>query len=649
MHLGSVLRIVISTGTMGCVKAIVDELIPKLDAIMQDLESEAEAQAELIERVAETHRHGAKNLVQYTALRNHDVRSVQAGLSFVGATRLTTTEPAVMPRLQAAHNVLDAYSGNPLTYPAKEIGDAFARADDILEEHADELFGPTSEETHSRIMVTLPSEAAQDYELVLGFAKAGMELARINCAHDDAAAWKQMIAHVHKAADAVGREIRVSMDLAGPKVRTGAIAPGPAVERSRVTRTDSGEVTSPAKLYLYAQGSQAPEYPEEVGRPGVGLEVEPEWLSAVGTGDEIHLTDVRGKNRSFHVDAVREDGLVIATGQQNAYISVETQLRHDNKHGQDQAVTSVAGIAPIEQKIRLYPGDELILTTSQEPAQVEESGTTTIGCTAPEAVAALKVGHTVLFDDGAIAAEVSQVEKNGEHTEATLRVTRAKPTGTNLAAYKGINLPDTDIPLPSLTDEDLEAFEFVAHHGDIAAVSFIRTAEDVRDVLDTLERFATEAEQAGKDEETVQRIRNLGIVLKIETVPAYEQLASVLLEGMRHPKLGIMIARGDLAVELGFERMAEVPRLIMQLAEAAHVPVIMATQVLENLAKTGLPARAEITDAAYALRSECVMLNKGPHITAAIEILERMSAKLGRSQRKNRQLLRRISSWEHAL
>ena len=169
-------------------------------------------------------------------------------------------------------------------------------------------------------------------------------------------------------------------------------------------------------------------------------------------------------------------------------------------------------------------------------------------------------------------------------------------------------------------------------------MSFIRNAEDVAFVLATLERIAEESEDP-------ERVRNLGIVLKIETIPAYENLCGVLLEGMRHPNLGVMIARGDLAVELGFERMAEVPRLIAQMAEAAHVPTVMVTQVLENMAKSGLPSRAEITDAGYALRSEAVMLNKGPHITDAIRILHRLSTKLGRSQRKNRQLLRRIGSW----
>ena len=87
---------------------------------------------------------------------------------------------------------------------------------------------------------------------------------------------------------------------------------------------------------------------------------------------------------------------------------------------------------------------------------------------------------------------------------------------------------------------------------------------------------------------------------------------------MRRPTVGVMIARGDLAVEVGFERMAEVQEEIMWICEAAHVPVIWATQVLETLAHTGRPSRAEVTDAAMSGRAECVMLNKGPYIAEAI-------------------------------
>ena len=91
---------------------------------------------------------------------------------------------------------------------------------------------------------------------------------------------------------------------------------------------------------------------------------------------------------------------------------------------------------------------------------------------------------------------------------------------------------------------------------------------------------------------------------------------------MRAERAGVMIARGDLAVESGFERLAEVQEEILWLCEAAHVPVIWATQVLETLAKTGMPTRAEVTDAAMAERAECVMLNKGPYITEAVQVLD---------------------------
>ncbi|QGU05744.1 pyruvate kinase [Corynebacterium comes] len=612
------------------------ELINEVDDLIKALEKSEEDKAGAIAKVAANHRLGAVNLVHYAELRRHDIRKMQNELASVGATRLTTTEPAVIARLQAARNVLSAYAGEELKYRGTEVSDAFALADDILEEHATTLFGESSEETHSRIMVTLPSEAGEDLDLVRGFADAGMELARINCAHDGPAVWERMIANVHTAAEEAGREIKVAMDLAGPKVRTGEIAPGPAVGRARVTRTDTGQVITPAKLWLTPDdlpGDQTPPVPADLpGRPALALRVNREWLGKLTEGAEISLHDTRDAKRRFTVARI-EGGGVLAEGQRNAYISDSTLLEHDWEK------TRVSGVPATEQRLRLFVGDRLILTDDQAPAEPAPGWNPRISCTLPEAVAAIQVGHPVLFDDGSIAARATCRQTTPEgHTEIGLEVTRARPEGVNLAAYKGINLPQTFLPLPSLTEEDIEAFRFVAAHGDIADISFIRDEQDVAFVLDTLEKIAQESDDP-------ERVRNLGIVLKIETIPAYEGLCSVLLEGMRHPNLGVMIARGDLAVELGFHRMAEVPRLISQMAEAAHVPTVMATQILENLAKSGLPSRAEITDAGYALRSEAVMLNKGPHITDAIRILHTLSTSLGRSQRKNRQLLRRIGSW----
>jgi hypothetical protein len=137
----------------------------------------------------------------------------------------------------------------------------------------------------------------------------------------------------------------------------------------------------------------------------------------------------------------------------------------------------------------------------------------------------------------------------------------------------------------------------VAKLADLVGLSFCQSAQDVQALQAHLGQL---------------QAQHLGIVLKIETQRAFEHLPEMLLAAMSGPVAGVMIARGDLAVECGYERMAEVQEEILWACEAAHMPVIWATQVLETLAKTGLPSRAEITDAAMGERAECVMLNKGP-------------------------------------
>jgi len=118
-----------------------------------------------------------------------------------------------------------------------------------------------------------------------------------------------------------------------------------------------------------------------------------------------------------------------------------------------------------------------------------------------------------------------------------------------------------------------------------------------------------------------------------------------LLTALRSRSVGVMIARGDLAVEVGFERLSEVQEQIMWACEAAHVPVIWATQVLDTLARTGRPSRAEVSDAAMSERAECVMLNKGPYITDAIETLDSILTRMRGHQDKKRSLLRQLNAW----
>jgi pyruvate kinase len=104
-----------------------------------------------------------------------------------------------------------------------------------------------------------------------------------------------------------------------------------------------------------------------------------------------------------------------------------------------------------------------------------------------------------------------------------------------------------------------------------------------------------------------------------------------------------MVARGDLAVEVGFDRLAEVQEEIMWLAEAAHVPVIWTTQVLEGMAKRELPSRAEVSDAAFGVRAECVMLNKGPYIVETVAFLDDLLRRMGEHRSKGRPMLRRLA------
>jgi len=173
----------------------------------------------------------------------------------------------------------------------------------------------------------------------------------------------------------------------------------------------------------------------------------------------------------------------------------------------------------------------------------------------------------------------------------------------------------------------------VAANADMVGLSFVQNVSDVASLRERLVEFGGE---------------NLGVVFKIETRRAFEMLPDLLLAAMRSQSFGVMIARGDLAVECGYERLAEVQEEILWLCEAAHVPVIWATQVLETLAKSGMPSRAEITDAAMGERAECVMLNKGPYIVDAIRVLDNILQRMQAHQSKKRSMLRRLHWWNKA-
>ena len=189
-------------------------------------------------------------------------------------------------------------------------------------------------------------------------------------------------------------------------------------------------------------------------------------------------------------------------------------------------------------------------------------------------------------------------------------------------------MPDTDLHLGALNGQDLSDLDFVAAHADMVGMSFVQGPQDLLD----LQR---ELEKRGRSD--------AGIVLKIETRQAFDNLPKLLLTGLRRPGLGIMVARADLSVEMGFEQLADVQEEIELLCEAAHVPVIWATQVLETLSKKGHPTRSEISDATMSVHAECVMLNKGPHMVEAVHFLDEILRGMQQHRLKKRSLLHSLS------
>jgi len=567
-----------------------------------------------------------RNLAHYLALRRTDIRPLQERLAWIGVSSLGRAETHVLANLDKALGILHRLADRPWT---PHIGDepvGFNRGRALLDGHAEDLLGPTPAGRAVRIMVTLPAEAATDFGLVRRLVAAGMDIARVNCAHDDASAWKAMAEHVHRAAGSAGRPVRVLMDLAGPKLRTGPIASGPPVLKLRPVRDEYGRVIAPARLTVYPTGAG-----EASDGSEPRLEVSSNWFAHLKEGRHVDCTDAREAERTFRV--ARIDGATaLFESSKTVYLTPETRLRRRRK-GAGPRASVLAGFPQASGSLRLQRGDLLHVTRSGVGRAAAEgrgrrrARPACVACTLPAVLAQVRRGERIWFDDGRIGGVVRRTSRDRLEVE----ITQARAGGERLAADKGINLPDTALDLPALSDKDRADLAVVARHADLVGLSFAQRAADVEALLEALRGHGAP---------------ELGLVLKIETRQGFENLPELVFAAMAARAAGVMIARGDLAVECGYERLAEVQEEILWLAEAAHLPVIWATQVLESLAKTGRPSRAEITDAAMGERAECVMLNKGAHVLDAIRMLDDILRRMQAHQAKKRPLLRALRSFQ---
>ncbi len=454
-------------------------------------------------------RPGATNLASYLALRHNDLRPLQRKLSPFGLSSLGRMESRVVPTLETLSATLARLVGRPAG--PRPSAAAFFAGEQRLEEAAREVFGPLAKDHAVALLVTCPPEAAEGPEFMRSLVARGVEAVRINCAHDDAAAWERMISYLRQAEAGTGRRTRVLMDLSGPKIRTGGI--------SRMD--DHARVVEDDRIVLVPPG---------------------------------HLAD--------------------ADANAGAPFSAE--------------------------------------------------------CTLAEAFASAKPGERLFIDDGRIGATIEEV--SADRIVARVFAT-AGEDGVKLKSEKGLNFPDTKLDCVALTDKDRADLPFIAAHADGVEYSFVQSHADVVLLQNELARLRPADWQA------------LSLVLKIETPHAVRALPEMVVQAAAQQPTAVMIARGDLAVEIGFARLAEMQEQILWICEAAQVPVIWATQVMEHLVKKGVPSRGEMTDAAMAARAECVMLNKGPYLLRAVDQLDALFVRMGAHQHKKTPRLRALTSW----
>ena len=438
----------------------------------------------------ENFKSSAQNLLAYLALRKHDLRTLQNNLSELGVSSLGRLEAKVLPTLAASANLLGKIIGKESPYAMPEP-EEFNQQLHQLEENTLECYGPLPEQHATRIMVTLGSEAAEDKHHLKRLIQAGMNAARINCAHDDTQVWKGMIDNIRNLEKELNQPVRILMDLAGPKIRTEWIH----------TRYKDPKVV-----------------------PGDYIEI---------TGDFSTLP-----NRP------------------------------------DVKVTAGCGLEDIYQNV--------------------------------------KVSDPVLIDDGSIEGIIREVTASS----FIFQVTKVKGKSKRLKAEKGINFPNSDFKMPLLDDQDKKDLQFALEHADIIGLSFVRNKLDIQEV------------QTYIQEELHHDLTNVHIMAKIETVQAFKNLGEIILTAAGKQPFSIMIARGDLAVESGYARLAEIQEEISWICEASAIPVVWGTEVLATLIKEGVPTRSEITDAAKSVQAEVVMLNKGPFIEQGITMLSHILSKM---------------------
>ncbi|WP_295064439.1 pyruvate kinase [Sulfuricurvum sp.] len=572
------------------------------------------------------------NLNHYMLLRQEDRTDLQEKLFMLSLSSLGRSYAHVAASIDTLYDQLSSSLGN------EEISEALmaefrhlsiADAISIASKNSKALFGGKASSKLSKqitaVMVTLPSHAAEnDGLLIRQLADSGVNVFRINTAHDDSAVWRSMaevIAAINTQRDRE-EKIKIFIDLAGPKIRTGTIR-----EVEMPIEIGSNKQVKEVMIYSTDAATKG-ETTDSVtqGKIPAQIAVDKKFFKKIGTAHPVEIIDANHKKALITLSEVNES---YARGVINkkVFVNKKTKLKYGEHEGK------VQNLQMQKDPIRLFVNDRLIITENEiegsSPLLDGENNIirpALISCSLKGMLSSLKVGEKIFIDDGKIGGVV--IENNV--TSVTCKVVVSKPSGTLLKEEKGINFPDTYIQTSALTALDRTNALEVLEIADSLSLSFCQSAQDVHDLQRLLEE---------------NKRTDIGIIAKIETQQGVVNMPEILKQLLQSEKSGVMIARGDLAIEVGFENMAYMQEALLDICDAAHMPVIWATQVLESKMKNNLPSRAEVTDAAMAGRAECVMLNKGAFAIDTIDVLTRILNDMHLVSKKNRQLLKKETLW----
>ncbi len=592
-------------------KEKIQSIIQSIDDIIETAKKFELKYKNQLKKVHPKFKQSATNLIHYLAFREKDSNELQNNLGNMGLSRLAKNQGHVMDSLQTNRFILKSFIGESVPNFRPELSVKLNKR--IQRSNSKALLGYRSKGRRARIMVTLPSEAAENYKLVENMLAKGMNCVRINCAHDDKDAWAKMIKHVRTASKKLKNKCKVAMDLGGPKIRTGQLIPGPKVIKVRPFKDVKGEVAEPLQVWISPV--------RLTDQDMLHIPVSQEDFKKINKKGSLQFKDTRNKKREFVITEIKKNGC-FALCYKTTYL--ETGIKMDYKTDAKSEIIFVGELPQLEIPILLYPGDYLRIDRQSilgGPARYDDNGKRLseahIYCTAPEIIDQVKVDEPILFDDGKIKGKIKEVHKE----EIIVEIVHTAPKGGKLRSDKGINLPLSNLFISGLTQKDRKDLEFVTKNADVVNMSFVNNVSDVKDLLTELKK-----NNAKED---------FGVILKIETQSGFNHLFDILLEAMQVYPVGVMIARGDLAIEVGWINIGRVQEEILSICQAAHITDVWATQVLESLAKNGIPSRAEITDVIKAQQADCVMLNKGPYILESISFLDKILKQMEPYREKN--------------